>query len=126
MPRGDLQRLGIEISTSELKWSVIRDRAGLDGLFDAWSELHRESGTRNPFTHPAWVGAWFDYFVRSEDVRVVTAHEGDRLVAVAPFHRRTSRISSPFPGTCLRLAGIGASEVLTELPEVLIGHAQPR
>jgi CelD/BcsL family acetyltransferase involved in cellulose biosynthesis len=92
-----------------------------------WTELHRASGTSNPFSHPAWVSAWLDHFTRSEDLHVVTGRTADgELVVLAPFHRRRARLAAPYPGTCLRLAGMGSSELLTEIPEILVGGHPPR
>src|SRR4051812_861119 len=89
-------------ASKELVWDVLDDGTQVSGLFSEWEELHRTSGTPNPFCHPAWITTWFDYFTRPEDVFVVTAREMGRLVAVAPFHRRVPKVTAPFPGRCLR------------------------
>jgi CelD/BcsL family acetyltransferase involved in cellulose biosynthesis len=107
----------------EIVWQVIRDRAVLDALVPEWAGLYRSSQTPNPFSHPAWVTTWLDHFTQPDDLYAVAGRAGGDLVALAPFHRRRPRLHSPFPGTVLRLAGIGAGELLTEVPEILVaGH----
>jgi CelD/BcsL family acetyltransferase involved in cellulose biosynthesis len=113
-------------SAKELEWRVLRHRDLLPSIAGEWNELHVASRTTNPFSHPAWIEAWLEHFTRPEDLYVVTARERGQLVALAPFHRRGPRPASPFPGSCLRLAGMGASEVITELPEILIGDVPAR
>jgi hypothetical protein len=114
-------------ASGELSWRVIRHRPELDGIHEEWVALHRASGTPNPFSHPAWVTAWLDHFTGPADLYAVAGrNEAGDLVALAPFHRRVPSLSSPFPGTCLRLAGMGSSELLTEIPEILVGGHPPR
>jgi hypothetical protein len=50
----------------------------------------------------------------------VTLRHGDELVAVAPFYRRV-RFAAPLASACLQLVGTGASDQLTEIPQILIG-----
>jgi CelD/BcsL family acetyltransferase involved in cellulose biosynthesis len=98
-----------------LAGSVVRTREGLSRLRDEWTELYLASQTPNPFAHPAWVSAWLEHYVSEEQLYVITIRRGDRLVCVAPFHRR--RLASR--GVALRLAGAGTPELLTEIPEIL-------
>jgi hypothetical protein len=112
--------------SKELDWCVIRNRGALDALTEEWLALHRASGTRNPFSHPAWVTSWLDHFTSAADLYAVAGRTAaGELAVLAPFHRRRSRLGSPYPGTCLRLAGMGSSEMLTEIPEIVIGPAHP-
>jgi CelD/BcsL family acetyltransferase involved in cellulose biosynthesis len=96
--------------------SVLRSRQELAALHDEWLDLYRRSGTTNPFAHPAWVTTWLEHYTAEDALYVVTIRNGGQLVAVAPFHRR--RV--PSGGIALRLAGYGASELLTEIPEFLV------
>jgi CelD/BcsL family acetyltransferase involved in cellulose biosynthesis len=120
-------RQGRRSTSGDLSWSVIRHRPELDLVHDEWAALHRASGTPNPFSHPAWVTVWLDHFTRPEDLYAVAGRsEAGELVALAPFHRRAPSLRSPFPGRCLRLAGMGSSELLTEIPEILVAGHPPR
>jgi CelD/BcsL family acetyltransferase involved in cellulose biosynthesis len=99
--------------------SVLRSREELAALHDEWLDLYRRSGTPNPFAHPAWVTAWLEHYTAEDALYVVTIRSGEQLVAVAPFHRR--RVQSG--GVALRLGGAGTSELLTEIPELLVDGA---
>jgi CelD/BcsL family acetyltransferase involved in cellulose biosynthesis len=110
----------------DIAWSVVRNRSALGLLADEWAQLYHASGTPNPFAHPAWVTTWLEHFTREEDLYAVVGRDPDgAMVAFAPFHLRRPRLSSPFPGACLRLAGMGASELLTEIPEILVTGGHP-
>jgi CelD/BcsL family acetyltransferase involved in cellulose biosynthesis len=110
-------------ATTEPVWSVLRHRAALEEIREDWLALYRASGTANPFSHPAWVMTWLEHFAAPEDVYAVVARaESGELVAMAPFHRRRGR--PRMLGRGLRLAGIGAGEMLTELPEILVAQSQ--
>jgi CelD/BcsL family acetyltransferase involved in cellulose biosynthesis len=103
----------------DIAWSVVRNRGALGLLADEWAQLYHASGTPNPFAHPAWVTTWLEHFTREEDLYAVVGRDPDgAMVAFA-------RLSSPFPGACLRLAGMGASELLTEITEILVASGHP-
>jgi CelD/BcsL family acetyltransferase involved in cellulose biosynthesis len=111
-------------ATGEPTWSVLRHRAALEEIREDWLALYEASGTTNPFSHPAWVMTWLEHFAAPRDVYAVVARAANgELVAMAPFHRRRGR--SGMLGRGLRLAGIGAGEMLTELPEILLAQSQP-
>jgi len=116
-------RTALAGSKSELRCSVVRFRAHLDEFVDEWLELYKRSATPNPFAHPAWVTAWFDHYAGRKDLYVVVVRKGEELVGLAPFYR--SRLGRG-RGVCLRLAGMGASEAITELPEILVSADAPR
>ncbi len=68
----------IQIPTSvstpkAFEWSVVRDRRALAEIVHDWTWLHRDSGTPNPFSHPAWVTTWLDRYARPDDLYVVPA-----------------------------------------------------
>jgi alpha-maltose-1-phosphate synthase len=65
---------------------VVRDAAGIADLEPAWRDLATSSAARL-FGHPYWGLTWWRELGRGE-LRVATAWDGDRLVALAPLHRR--------------------------------------
>jgi CelD/BcsL family acetyltransferase involved in cellulose biosynthesis len=64
--------------------AVIEDRAELEALAPAWDALAEE--VRAPFGAPAWALAWWRHLApRGARLAVVAAHDGGRLVGLAPF-----------------------------------------
>ena len=85
-----------------------------------WTELFESSGAPNPFAHPLWTTTWLRHYAQPQDAYVVTLRRGSELVAVAPFYRRV-RFVEPLATACLQLAGTGASDRITEIPQILVG-----
>jgi CelD/BcsL family acetyltransferase involved in cellulose biosynthesis len=106
-----------------LQCSVLRHRDELEPMAEDWLDLYRASGTPNPFAHPAWVRTWYEHYVGPDDLYLVSVRLGEQLVAVAPFYRRRLGLGR---GVGLRLAGMGASEAITEIPEILVAREPPR
>ena len=72
-----------------LRFEVLRTDEELEGFAPAWTELHAEAGSRNPFAHPAWLLTWLRQFVPDPGRRrILTIFRGDSLVAVAPYYER--------------------------------------
>jgi CelD/BcsL family acetyltransferase involved in cellulose biosynthesis len=107
-------------STVALTCARVSSRSEIEALLPEWRELFESSGAPNPFAHPLWVTTWLRHYARPGDVYIVTLRRGDELVAVAPFYRR-ARFAEPLASACLQLAGSGASDRLTEIPQVLVG-----
>jgi CelD/BcsL family acetyltransferase involved in cellulose biosynthesis len=68
---------------------LIEHEAGLEQLQEPWSLLAAASGAR-PFQDFPWAKAWFQTIGRSDGrkLRVATAWDGQRLLAVLPLVRR--------------------------------------
>ncbi|MBI2724247.1 MAG: GNAT family N-acetyltransferase [Chloroflexi bacterium] len=56
-----------------------------EAVAPAWAELLRDVPAPVPFVTPEWQRVWLRHFQGDREARVLTAREGDRLVAVAPF-----------------------------------------
>jgi CelD/BcsL family acetyltransferase involved in cellulose biosynthesis len=64
---------------------LVTDEARLEELAPAWDELAVALG--RSFCAPAWASAWWRHArPRDAELRVVTVHEGDELVGIAPFY----------------------------------------
>lgn len=92
---------------------VVDDAAAAEQLREAWDELADACGA-GPFARPAYGLAWWQHLGRGR-LLVATAHEGGRLVALAPLHER--RVG---PCTVARWLGHG----LGTIAELLVrpGH----
>jgi CelD/BcsL family acetyltransferase involved in cellulose biosynthesis len=111
-----------------LSVDIIDDAAQLGATEDAWDSLAVE--TERPFCSPAWMLAWWRHARPSDSaLRIVTVHDGNRLVGLAPlwtmdagptqpsaFEVLTDRLSPPVGP----LAAVGRErEVATKLTEAL-------
>ena len=61
------------------------EQEGFDAVRGEWEALMARVAEPIPFATPAWQRCWLDHFQGTRDVRVYTAREGERLVAVAPL-----------------------------------------
>lgn len=68
---------------------------------EAWSALHQQSGSQNPFAHPAWCATWAEFYA-PDRLRLLTDSDGDgNLLALLPLAapRRSVRhwVTAGFP-----------------------------
>ncbi len=65
---------------------VINSEAELARLGPEWSELVSGSDADNPFLHWEWCSAWWRHYGDGNELVVVLARDGDRLVGLAPLY----------------------------------------
>jgi len=65
---------------------IVSDPHRLRDLEPSWSELADVAGAR-PFARPSWCRPWWDVLGRGR-LSVITVHDAQELVALAPFHVR--------------------------------------
>ncbi|ODT76261.1 MAG: hypothetical protein ABS76_31710 [Pelagibacterium sp. SCN 64-44] len=74
-----------------LRAGIVRDRAGLDALLAAWTELETSAEGAVLFQGSGWARAIFDFEAERGnagfDPVIATLHDGPRLVAVLPLER---------------------------------------
>ncbi len=104
--------------------SVLTAAAELEAHRDAWSALSARSATDGPMVSPLWLLTWWRVFgaLDARRLRVVTVHDGERLVGLAPFVARGYRYRPGIPFRRLELLGTGepeADEVCSEHVGVL-------
>ena len=111
---------GIRVELTPLARLAGPERATWDALFEA------QQGVANPFCAPEWVEAWYETFTEAADRFVFTVHEGDQLIAVAPFFR--SKVASRRVAIARRLQLVGAGQggSLLELPQILAAPGRER
>jgi CelD/BcsL family acetyltransferase involved in cellulose biosynthesis len=92
---------------SMLSAELITDVASLEEIAPAWDALAVSNG--QPMSSPAWLLGWLRHLAPSgAGARVVTVHDGDQLVAVAPFFvdiKRSGRVDYRLMGNALPRAG---------------------
>lgn len=89
-----------------------------------WAQFAQTAGALNPFTHPDCLMPWAERFLRPNDqIWLLTARQQNRLVGVAPFYRRSGRLSLAHS---MQLWGTGPDSRLIELPQLLLDPEQPR
>jgi len=78
-----------------MNFTLHTDFESLAPLADAWNELLTHSITDAPFLHYEYLRDWWQTLGGGEwtqaELCVVTAHEGERLVGVAPLFHATNR-----------------------------------
>jgi len=62
----------------------------LDRIAPAWNALALESVHRSPVHSHAWLASWLDVYCRQGEWLVVTAHQGDQLLAVLPLVKKSA------------------------------------
>lgn len=106
--------------------SLVTDQSALDALLPEWTALFHAAQCPNPFAHPDWLSTWARHFVASDELYMVTVRDGEGLLAVAPFYRRSHRLAGRTALTRLGLLGTGRSAALTELPQILVRSGEER
>ena len=93
-------------------------------LAPEWARLAETAGAGNPFHHPDLLMPWAERSLRpGEQIWLLAARKGGRLVGVAPLYRRSW---GPGLAHSMQLWGAGRGSNLIELPQVLVGREQPR
>ncbi len=64
----------------------------LGRLDSEWRVLLSRSRVRNVFLSPLWLRIWWDEFAQGRQLLLLTARQGQELVAVAPFMRDGQRL----------------------------------
>ena len=78
-PSGQAQRLACALVT---EWPEV------ERLAPTWSALLERSYNNHPMLSPAWLLPWWRIYGDGRALRVGLFHDGDRLVGLAPLHRR--------------------------------------
>jgi CelD/BcsL family acetyltransferase involved in cellulose biosynthesis len=73
---------------SELTLAVVTDATGFAGLREEWDRLTGSAADTVFLTH-AWLGNWLTFLGDDHEPYVLTARDGDRLVAALPLARTT-------------------------------------
>ena len=93
-------------------------------LAPEWARLAETAGAGNPFHHPDLLVPWVERSLRpGEQIWLLAARKGGRLVGVAPLYRRSW---GPGLAHSMQLWGTGRGSNLVELPQFLLGQEQPR
>ena len=58
-----------------------------------WYELLAASNDATVFQTPSWLGTWWDHFGQGNELLLLTAREGERLVGVAPLMRQADTVA---------------------------------
>lgn len=91
--------------------AIIVDAGQLTALRDEWRLLWNRSPSATPFQSPDWLIPWWDIFAPGE-LRVVTVHQNEELVGLAPMYHEAATA---------RLLPIGLS--LSDYQDILIDPA---
>lgn len=75
----------------------------LESLREQWPPLAECSGS--VFLTWEWLLTWWEFYGRGRELRLVTAHDDDRVVGVVPLYQWSAR-----PARVLRLLGHGTSD----------------
>lgn len=88
-------------------YRIITERDAFLGLRDAWDDLARASGIDHAFMRHAWFRAWWEHMPHGAELAVLTAWEGDLLVAALPtILKRDTRKGATFTMLSLMVSGI--------------------
>lgn len=90
-----------------LRFSLVDDVTGLHALEERWSALAAAGGPGALFRSPRWLLAWWHSYHRQLGAELYTfvGFAGDELVAIAPFYRRTAKLSPGVKAREIRLLG---------------------
>lgn len=88
-------------------YRIITDRDEFIGLRAAWNDLARDSAVDHAFMRHEWFRGWWDHMPHGGELCVMTAWDGDRLVAAAPtMKRRENRKGVSFAALTMMVSGI--------------------
>ncbi|MCU1429174.1 MAG: Protein involved in cellulose biosynthesis (CelD)-like protein [Actinomycetia bacterium] len=76
-----------------LRFDIVNDRAGLDELRGPWSALAARAPEQNVFLTWDWAATWWRHFALLDRLHVLVVHDGNDVVAIAPFSRATLGIA---------------------------------
>lgn len=94
-----------------MEYCLHQDPSAWGSLFESWAALLPESLFPLPFLHPSYQETWWqslgggEWSVQESKLAIITAHEGGRLIGIAPL------FISHKPGSEPALHFIGAVEV---------------
>lgn len=89
-----------------LRVAVLTGQDWEERLGDAWNELCNADPDATPFQSQAWTSLWWKHFGRGKTPFVMSAYEGDDLVALYPLFRQGSLWGA------IRPMGVGPSDYL--------------
>ncbi|GAB4525018.1 MAG: hypothetical protein Tsb0020_43060 [Haliangiales bacterium] len=90
-----------------VEFSLIHDFAALDALREPWRALAERGGTGALFRGPDWLLPWWHAYqkVLQAELYVLAGHDGQELICLAPFYRRTVRWGPGIKMREIRLLG---------------------
>src|SRR5215510_5207774 len=105
-----------------LEISVVDNEAELEQLRVDWTHLLQRSSSNTVFLTWEWVIAWWRSYGAEKKLWVLKVKRGERLVALVPLYRKSSRYFGVFQYHELYLIGDGSSDsdyldVITETGE---------
>ncbi|MEK7216806.1 MAG: GNAT family N-acetyltransferase, partial [Chloroflexota bacterium] len=79
------------ITSEKLGYRV--EECTFDSARDTWQALLPLSATNTIFLTPGWQQVWWRHFQDQRDLMLLTVHQGDAVVGVAPMTRDRAKIS---------------------------------
>jgi CelD/BcsL family acetyltransferase involved in cellulose biosynthesis len=104
---------------SQLAVEEVRDRAGLFALASEWERLCAETNRPGPFYRPTWFAIWAASL--ANDLRVLVAHRGGRVVGVLPLMMERRRLAG-LPARVLR----SLSDDHSQRFDLIVAPAEPK
>jgi CelD/BcsL family acetyltransferase involved in cellulose biosynthesis len=87
---------------------VVEDAAGFERLRDPWGRLLEASPSDCIFLTWEWLFTWWKHFSAGSKLAIVTAREGEDLIAVAPLSLAPPRLGYLSPFRSFELLGSGS------------------
>lgn len=84
-----------------------------------WRALYEASRTQNPFLCWEWISSWVKHFC-GKRLRTSIVREGDRIIAIAPFHLNRYLVGPGLYAHALQLMGPKEVQHLFEIREPLV------
>ena len=109
-PAALLQTAHSQCGTGNVSATCVTTVSTLEQLSPDWKELYQRIGCRNPFLSVEWMTAWWRHWSDLNRLLIIAVRNSlGRLVAVAPFYIRRSRLGGWGPRA---LCFVGTHELI--------------
>lgn len=102
---------------------IVKDVAGFHALSADWQRLHAQSKTASIFSSWDWMSLWWQYYGTAQQLFIVVAYQGDRVVAILPTYIQRTRLLRFFSLRTLRFIGTGGDTSPDDLDALIDQNA---
>lgn len=104
---------------NRLQFSIISTTDDFDALEDRWNDLIAQCDDCSVFQSFSWLSTWWHIFSADRQLRIILAHDQDRLVGLLPLYIEHTQLLPAVGLRKLRLVGYGGDTAPDDLGAIL-------
>ncbi len=114
-----LTEAGCAKTAKSLRFSIVATSDGFEALEDRWNGLIERSPDCSVFQTFPWLSTWWRIFGEDRQLRIILAHDHERLVGLLPVYIERSSLLPILGLSKLRLIGYGGDTTPDDLGPIL-------